>query len=247
MFPALLVLIIACSDSVLCYGTSSIISPATFRSSSNSSNISVLLQGYININLFYKKLSKPPIIISINSTNQEKFQASASFEKERELLNLSWAHNGSNITWCLLFQFSKFENSYSLNKISLYYELPDFPGSKRASNNQSIFSVSIGSHYSCQAEQDIWLDNYSPCPVSVNLTLSQLKVQAFKQGLEPEFHGLMVQCSLDYHLDKIVPTIIGISLAVMIILALIAFIITSRRNRIGNGNSGTGSGGYQQK
>ncbi|KAK4474301.1 hypothetical protein MN116_000388 [Schistosoma mekongi] len=127
MFLALLALIIACSHSVLGHGTSSVMSPATFRISSNSSNISFLLQGYININLSYKKLSKPPVVISINSTNQEKFQASGFFERERELLNLSWAYDSSNITWSLLFQFSKSENSYSLNQISLYYDLPDLP------------------------------------------------------------------------------------------------------------------------
>ncbi|CAH8669850.1 unnamed protein product [Schistosoma curassoni] len=242
MFVVLSALIVACLDQIVCFGVGPVTSPATFRIGSNDSNI--LLQGYINITLAYTKVQKPPVVVSIDSATQGGFQVSGYFEKEIESLDLSWKTDWSNSTWNLTFQFAKSENSYNLSEISLLYELDDLPGLRYASNNRSLFSVTIGSYYSCQAEQNIVLNHSTPNPVTVKLTLSQLRVQAFRHGLEPEFNGIMVQCLLDYHLDRVVPIVIGISLAVMIIVALIAFIITSRRNWNISGSSG--SGGYQQ-
>ncbi|RTG85406.1 lysosomal-associated membrane protein 1/2 [Schistosoma bovis] len=203
-------------------------------------------------------VQKPPVLVSIDSATQGGFQVSGYFEKEIESLDLSWKTDWSNSTWNLTFKFAKSENSYNLSEISLLYELDNLSGCptlhililflhldlRYASNNRSLFSVTIGSYYSCQAEQNIVLNHSTPNPVTVKLTLSQLRVQAFRHGLEPEFNGIMVQCLFDYHLDRVVPIVIGISLAVMIIVALIAFIITSRRNRNISGSSG--SGGYQQ-
>ncbi|CAH8682370.1 unnamed protein product [Schistosoma rodhaini] len=242
MFVALSALIVACLDQIVCYSVDPVTSPATFRIGSNDS--SILLQGYINITLAYTKVQKAPVIVSIDSATQGKFQVSGVLGNEIEGLNLSWKPDQSNSTWNLTFRFAKSENSYNLSGISFVYELLDLPGSRYASNNHSLFSAAIGSYYSCQAEQNLVLNHFAPNPVTVNLTFSQLKVQAFRHGLEPEFNGIMVQCSLDYHLDRVVPIVIGISLAVMIIVALIAFIITSRRNRNISGNGV--SGGYQQ-
>ncbi|CAI2735373.1 unnamed protein product [Schistosoma spindalis] len=140
--------------------------------------------------LSYTKVKKPPVVVSFDSATQGKFQVSGYFEKETERLDLSWKTDWSNSTWNLTFQFAKSENSYNLSKISLFYELVDLPGIRCASNNRSLFSAAIGSYYSCQAEQNIVLNHFTPNPVTVKLTLSQLKVQAFRHGLEPEFNGI---------------------------------------------------------
>ncbi|CAH8596402.1 unnamed protein product [Schistosoma turkestanicum] len=194
MFVALWVLIFACLNLNVCNSLDPVTSPATFQFGSNES--SILLQSYINVTLSYSEAKNQPIIISINSTNEEEFNVSGSFGEELEILQLSWLPNGSNKTWNLTFQFVKSDSSYNLNEIKLEYQLSNSSVLRNASNNQSLFSAAVGSYYSCQAEQNISLDQSGPSPVTVNLTLSQFKVQAFRDGEETEFTGLNLLCTV---------------------------------------------------
>ncbi|CAH8288727.1 unnamed protein product [Heterobilharzia americana] len=68
-----------------------------------------------------------------------------------------------------------------------------------ASDNQSSFSCPVGSFYSCKAKQTIVLSSSDPSPLSAKLTVSQLKVEAFRNGLKPEFNGISKSTSVLYN------------------------------------------------
>ncbi|CAH8873011.1 unnamed protein product [Trichobilharzia szidati] len=245
MISILPVLVAACF-SAYCVSSGSVLAtpeslPATFQVLSNSSEICLLIQFHVNLSVVYTKVSHPPIHVLINSANRGKFYSTGLCSERKETLQLTWTQNNTVANWSLLFNFSHDKSNYNLNEISLHFELVNLPGLRNVSSNQSLISCPVGSFYSCKAEQNVVLNSSYPSPVTINLTVSQLKVEAFRNGPKPEFNGIMVECSLDSGLNKLVPTIIGISLAVMIVIALVIFIVTSQRHRI-RGNAGD----YQQ-
>ncbi|VDP71677.1 unnamed protein product [Echinostoma caproni] len=89
----------------------------------------------------------------------------------------------------------------------------------------------IASYYHCMAPKTTKLTSSSQPVNSVNMRLTNVKLQAFTLTKEPKFSDKETLCTEDQTPDNTVPIAVGVALAVCIVIALVVFIIFNRRNR----------------
>ncbi|CAH8873029.1 unnamed protein product [Trichobilharzia szidati] len=170
----------------------------------------------------------------INSTNVDKITSSGICGDKFNLLSLKGVPEDSVLNWSLSLNFSHPQPGYyGLSNIFLDYKLENADASS-ASSDKLIFSCAMGSSFMCISEQTYELKDKLSNSTNIRLTVTDLQVEAFRNnGSSPEFTGPHYSCSADYVPTKVIPIVVGILLVIMIVVALIAFIIGSRRRQVG--------------
>lgn len=206
----------------------------------------------IKLGITYFNKKGEPLIRNfyINSTRTYDIVESGSCSVDSESLVLSWwpeqhSANGTQ-RWSLGLRFDKrADGHFSLDYMSFNYSttaslFPDTNDTSThyVSRNDSQFNCPVGSYFQCMTAQTSKLTKSSfvkdtVVQPEVFVTLSDLKAEAFRGGKTPTFVGSMRECSADYVPNKVVPIVVGIALAAMIIIALITFVISSRRRQQG--------------
>lgn len=140
--------------------------------------------------------------------------------------------------WSLEFNYTLKQSAYfELNSLNFKYDVDGvtFPnvteselGPKSVElENQSLFSANKGTSYKCYAETNVTLSD------NVVLQITKYQAQPF---LGPKNTGFdtATECSADTTgTSKLVPIIVGASLAALVIMVLVAYIIGRRKHRPG--------------
>lgn len=138
--------------------------------------------------------------------------------------------------WSLEFNYT-LNAYYELNSIHFKYVVDEetFPnvtaselGPKSVDLvNQSLFSANQGTSYKCYAETDVTLSD------NVVLEITKYQAQPFLDPKNKDF-DTATECSADTTgTSKLVPIIVGASLAALVIMVLVAYIIGRRKHRPG--------------
>uniref|UniRef100_A0A183AXT4 Lysosome-associated membrane glycoprotein 2 n=1 Tax=Echinostoma caproni TaxID=27848 RepID=A0A183AXT4_9TREM len=134
---------------------------------------------------------------------------------------------------------------FSLDTVSFNYTVTDslFPETNETVTRFTIiqqpqFSAPIGSFFQCMSKQTWKLSDVPDLPTNgsqpdVFVSTSNLKAEAFRASADQNFVGQKSECSADFVPNKVVPIVIGVALAVMIVIALVTFIVGSRRRQSG--------------
>ncbi|CAH8631522.1 unnamed protein product [Dicrocoelium dendriticum] len=157
-------------------------------------------------------------------------------------LSLAARPNGSAEDWRIWFTFVKtlfdIQLYYSIGTISFTYVaepslLPDIAvhGLQHLNSSDSLFKAPLGTCYKCETERSVSLQQQSGGKSTAILRISSAKIEAFTNSSTGAFSDKVTTCSADATEDNIVPIAVGITLAVLIVTALVVFIIFSRRNR----------------
>ncbi|CAL8094038.1 unnamed protein product [Calicophoron daubneyi] len=186
----------------------------------------------------------------LNSTSIGSVVTSGNCTNSTQSLQLDWFPNNQQPAWRLLFSFHRVEpytdpGHFSFDALHFNYSLNStlFPDTNNTrytfvSKTASQFTCPIGSYFQCIAKQTLQLTNSSMGPApprqqDVYITITNMKIEAFRSAAEPFFVGSLRECSADYMPNKVVPIVVGVALAVLIVIALLTFIIGNRRRQIG--------------
>jgi len=140
--------------------------------------------------------------------------------------------------WSLEFNYTLESNSYfELNSLNFKYvvDAATFPNVTESElgpksvmlQNQSFFSANKGNSYKCYSETNITLSD------NVVMEISKYQAQSFLDSKNSGF-DTAIECSADTTgTSKLVPIIVGASLAALVIMVLVAYIIGRRKHRPG--------------
>jgi lysosomal-associated membrane protein 1/2 len=118
--------------------------------------------------------------------------------------------------------FEKDKDKFSVKDIIFEYNIPAGRGVV-SSNNTILFSVKTGSSYLCKTKSDVKIDN-------VTISFEEIHVQAFLTKEDTNF-GSAEECDADDKVSDVVPIAVGVALAALIIIVLIAYLVGRRRSR----------------
>jgi len=118
--------------------------------------------------------------------------------------------------------FEKEKDKFSVKEIAFRYTLPA-GGGEVYTNSTKIFAVKTGNSYLCKTKYDVHLGN-------VTLEFLEMHVQAFLTKDETKF-GTAEECDADDKVSDVVPIAVGVALAALIIVVLIAYLVGRRRSR----------------
>ncbi|KAM7542100.1 hypothetical protein Aperf_G00000014706 [Anoplocephala perfoliata] len=120
-----------------------------------------------------------------------------------------------------------------VRNVTFEYFLADdvFPNTNRtgfanASAEGSFFETPHAMGYTCTAPQNISMPN-------VVLSVSSLHLEAFRNSSSPDFDKRTFDCADLPSTNKVVPIVVGVTAAVLIVLAVVAFFVGNRRRAQG--------------
>ncbi|KAL3310260.1 hypothetical protein Ciccas_011176 [Cichlidogyrus casuarinus] len=161
---------------------------------------------------------------------------------ETSSMVLKWRPENATTDWELKIDFAKMEQAmaagekptYGASHITLSYfvESSVFPDAKEDSHVQvaaegAFFKAKIGNYYSCKMEETLKLNSKNDTIVLMHT--KDIKVEAFYASKGETFLGSAESCPGDSPTSSLVPILVGVGLAVMILVALVVFLIGSRR------------------
>ncbi|KAF6774888.1 hypothetical protein AHF37_05522 [Paragonimus kellicotti] len=215
----------------------------------NGTNVCLLVQMNVKLDIpyFNKQGVQQRSLFYINSTTTSlNLSFTGTCGTTSQSLKLWWWPSGSTVSWNLSFEFKNLSSGhFRLELVEFNYTLPErlFPDTNdtsmhRVYRNASYFTCPLGRYFKCMAKQTNALTKVPSVPDTViqpevYLTISNQKVEAFRFSEALDFVGSAYECSADYVPNKIVPIVVGVALGCMIIVALITFIIGSRRRQAG--------------
>jgi len=175
--------------------------------------------------------------VPVNATTAESTCGATS--NADEILQLNF-----NDDWVLKMTFrfvsSGSSNKYEMSDVALTFTAtPDiFPGlGDNATytvslSNQTFFSTPNTSSYQCVSNSVMSGFAGTPNAPALNISTSDLRLQAFKQGNNLNFSS-SVPCPADTEVSNIVPIAVGAALAALVVIVLIAYLIGRRKSKKG--------------
>ncbi|CAF0896926.1 unnamed protein product [Brachionus calyciflorus] len=138
--------------------------------------------------------------------------------------------------WTLILNYTLEKNAYELSMVRLVYRVkaelfpdvdPSYVGEKRTERSDlKEFAANKGNSFKCTSETKLDLE-----PVQVDF--KNYQAQPFLDSKTVEF-DTAIECAADSSgTSKLVPIIVGSSLAVLVILVLVAYIVGRRKHRPG--------------
>jgi hypothetical protein len=138
--------------------------------------------------------------------------------------------------WTILFNYTLVNEIYQLDRLRFEYTIDSnlFPNANETGkhvvveqSNLNDFSANKGSSYKCTSQTSIELND------TVTFNFSNYQAQPFS-GQDKKDFDTAIECAADLTgTSKLVPIIVGSSLAVLVVLVLVAYIIGRRKHRPG--------------
>jgi lysosomal-associated membrane protein 1/2 len=115
-----------------------------------------------------------------------------------------------------------FPNATDVGKIHNIYAVPNYNSTVR------YFDTTIGQYFECINKETI---NFQE---QTKLDLDNMMISAFrKNSTTTDFLGERNQCSFDKLINNLIPIVVGVTLAVLIIIIMIAYIVGRRHSHAG--------------
>jgi lysosomal-associated membrane protein 1/2 len=130
---------------------------------------------------------------------------------------------GGNVTLTLTFSRNKTSQQSALSEIEVNVTLPNLSNVAVTLENQTLFEAPLNKSYKCTKETSVKLGD------EVNLRVASLQVEAFRQTAFDNYSAAL-ECAID-DVSPVVPLAVGISLAVLVVIVLIAYLIGRSRSR----------------
>ncbi|VDD74629.1 unnamed protein product [Mesocestoides corti] len=161
---------------------------------------------------------------------------------DNEIIILQWIPYLSEGKFNLTMDFSKVPRSPSksegiiIRNITFQYNLSSkvFPNTNETgvftvSSNGSFFETPASTGYTCTGQQNITLFGKR----DVVFGVSFLHMEAFRNSSSTDFSNKTVDCIVTPGNNSIVPILVGVTAAILIALAITAFVIGNRRRAQG--------------
>ncbi|THD22965.1 Lysosome-associated membrane glycoprotein [Fasciola hepatica] len=221
----------------------------------NGTDICLYIQMNVRLNIAY--YNKQGVLVwktfNLNSTTHYPQVVSGSCGVDMETVRILWWPNVSepvSPVWGLEFFFKRLpldntEGQFTLDKVLFNYTVTNdlFPDTNETTTHvmsvqEQQFKAPIGSYFQCMSRQTWKLNDVTNVTANRTKTdallmVSNLRAEAFRTGSNKTFVGQKSECSADFVPNKVVPIVIGVALAAMIVIALVTFIIGSRRRQAG--------------
>ena len=152
-------------------------------------------------------------------------------------ITLSWFDKDHSQTR-LDITFRSNNKTYSIDEFNLVLNLTNatFPGIKtpnvkyefKGSHLDNLFAVNLNESYRCnsQRKESLFAAGYTQ---NATVTFSDMKVESFHTKKDGKY-GKEVVCLADTHASEIVPIAVGCSLAGLVIVVIVAYLIGRRRS-----------------
>lgn len=160
-------------------------------------------------------------------------------------IKLEWMPKNGTYLWDIVLTFGKVPNAmlntesnmYQAKQIDFNYLIEKrlFPdanatGKVNTTTKGSFFKAKVGQYYTCATSEKLNLSGKSGVSSGAILNIRDTKVEAYFSGTtEGQFVGSPEQCDADSKTSSLVPILVGVALAIMILIALVVFMIGSRR------------------
>ncbi|XP_045573959.1 lysosome-associated membrane glycoprotein 2 isoform X1 [Salmo salar] len=136
--------------------------------------------------------------------------------------------NSSNLTLTsdtikIMFTFSNDSKKFHLHALNVTVKPATGAAVVAVNTNMSIWAAAVGSSYMCNKEQTL--------TVTETLTLYTFKLRVQPFGVEKGEFATAEDCRDDTTGSWIVPTAVGVALAVLVLIVLIAYFIGRKRNQ----------------
>ncbi|XP_054627596.1 lysosome-associated membrane glycoprotein 1a [Dunckerocampus dactyliophorus] len=188
---------------------------------SNNGTICFLAQMGLQLNFSYFSQSQNKTIQEIFNLTPNLTTSSGSCEDSRATLNLTQERS---TTLSFIFTTNSTTNKYHLSGIILFANWSDMTVPFLAGNTSlDYMGTTLGRSYMCNAEQTFVVENFS-------LNTFRLQVQAF--GVTSNHFSTAEECQMDQD-QMLIPIIVGASLAGLVLIVLIAYLIGRKRSHAG--------------
>ncbi|GFS94630.1 lysosome-associated membrane glycoprotein 1 [Nephila pilipes] len=127
----------------------------------------------------------------------------------------------SHKNYALTFIFEKDSGSAFVRNVTFAYALPE--GQEIFYNDTKLFEVKSGHSYLCRSTDAVVMGN-------VTMEIYNIQIQAFGTVNENGFNTAQ-ECEADDAVSDIIPIVVACTLAALIILVLIAYLVGRRRSR----------------
>lgn len=177
----------------------------------------------LQLNISFLSASLKTTVQTVVNINPNETQSSGSCKKESATLKLNSGEGKTELAFG--FVLNTTTNKYHLNKVSLLAIWPDMKEAFSAHNDSLDYLRGIsGFSYMCRSTQTLEVSQ----DFSLNTYL--LHVQPF--GLTEDQFGPALECYLDED-DMIIPIVVGASLAGLVLIVLLAYLIGRKRSHAG--------------
>uniref|UniRef100_A0A8K9XCP5 Lysosomal-associated membrane protein 2 n=1 Tax=Oncorhynchus mykiss TaxID=8022 RepID=A0A8K9XCP5_ONCMY len=127
-------------------------------------------------------------------------------------------------TITIMFTFSNDSKKFHLHALNVTVKPATGVAVVAANTNMSIWVAAVGSSYMCNREQTL--------TVTETLTLYTFKLRVQPFGVEKGEFATAHECSLD-DTSILIPVIVGVALAILILIVVIAYVIGRRKTYVG--------------
>ncbi|KAM6985098.1 lysosome-associated membrane glycoprotein 1b [Aplochiton taeniatus] len=177
----------------------------------------------LQFNLSFISADLKKTVLEVVNLQPNLTKSSGSCEADTATLILTANDEKTNLTF--FFSLNSTSSKYHLGGIALTAAWPDMSSPFSASNSSlDYFRGTLGGSYMCREEQTLdVVENFS-------LNTFQLQVQPF--GLTGKQFGAAEECQIDED-DVLIPIIVGASLAGLVLIVLVAYLIGMKRSQAG--------------
>lgn len=189
---------------------------------SNGSTCLMACMG-LQLNLSFVSANLNKTVLEVVNLQPNVTKSSGSCEADTATLKLTADDEKTNLTF--FFSLNSTSSKYHMSGIALTAAWPDMSLPFKAINSSlDYFRGTLGGSYMCREEQTLdVVQNFS-------LNVFQLQVQPF--GLMGTQFGAAEECQMDED-DVLIPIIVGASLAGLVLIVLVAYLIGRKRSQAG--------------
>jgi len=201
----------------------------------NGTDAIIVLRMAAQVDIAYNDTNQKTINKEINiPADNNVTKANGDFQKNNELIVLSWKASNASQENSVAFHFNKNEQSkiYSLSSIEVSIDASDLPGlnhTLKLVHSKNLFNTTVGHSYRCVKLLNFNLTNMdNSTQVLGQLKVTDLQFQAFKDDHQSNF-GLPEDCASET--SDVVPIAVGCVLAGLVVIVLVAYLISRRRSQ----------------
>lgn len=177
----------------------------------------------LQINVSFSSSSLNKTVLDLINIQPNVTKSFGSCDTDSATLQLTTDVEKTNLTFT--FSLNTTSRKYHLSGVSLSVVLPDLKGPFSSSNGSlDYLKGTLGRSYMCREEQRLSVAQ------DFSLNTFQLQVQPF--GVTGDQFGSAEECQLDED-DMLIPIIVGASLAGLVLIVLVAYLIGRKRSHAG--------------
>ncbi|XP_070770882.1 lysosome-associated membrane glycoprotein 1b [Enoplosus armatus] len=194
-----------------------------YRVTSSNGTVCLLASMGLQFNITFNSVSLNKTVQDVVNLQPNVSKISGSCDSDSASLRLSSDAEKTNLTF--VFTLNTTSNKYHLSEVSLSAAWPDMKEPFSAQNRSlDYLRGTLGFSYMCREAQTL--------SVAEDLSINTFQVQVQPFGLTGDQFGAAEECQLDED-DMLIPIIVGVALAGLVLVVLLAYLIGRKRSHAG--------------